>query len=49
MKKILAAVLSATCIFSAVSVPLLKGPNVYAGFSMVDDAQTAVEKTRLCF
>ncbi|MBS6832916.1 MAG: hypothetical protein KH216_08875, partial [Clostridiales bacterium] len=49
MKKILAAALSATCIFSAVSVPLLKGPNVYAGFSMVDDAQTAVEKNKALF
>lgn len=49
MKKILAAALSATCIFSAVSVPLLKGPNVYAGFSMVEDAQTAVEKNKALF
>lgn len=49
MKKILAAALSATCIFSAASVPLLKSPNVYAGFSMVDDAQTAVEKNKALF
>ena len=30
-------------------MPLLKGPNVYAGFSMVDDAQTAVEKNKALF
>lgn len=49
MKKILAAALSAACVFSAVSAPLFKTADVYAVFSVVDDAQTAVKKNKALF
>ena len=48
MKKFLACILAAAFIVAA-GAPLLGGGTVYAGFSMVDDAQTAVEKNMESF